>query len=374
MIKVLFLIPTLAHGGAEKVLVNLANNINKQEFDVTVQTLFDVGENKQFLSPDVRYIPGYKKLIKGNSKIMKLFSPRVLYKYFIKDSYDIIVSYLEGPTARIVSGCTDNNTKLVSWIHCTYKDIKDAAASFRSVKEMLFCYDRFDITACVSNSVKESFVKTLNFDKPITTIYNTIETDLITQKSNDPVVDIKFDKDCFNICSVGKIIPVKAFDRLARIHRRLLDEGIKNHVYIFGVGSGKAELESLIDSLRIKDTFTLAGYRDNPYKYVKACDLSVCSSLSEGLSTAVTEALIVGTPVVTTLCSGMKELLGENNEYGIVTDNNEEALYNGIKQILTADGMLEHYGKKALERAPYFSTENTVRSACEMFKALINKR
>ena len=47
MTKVLFLIPNLAHGGAEKVLVNLANNMDKTKFDVTVQTLFDVGVNRQ---------------------------------------------------------------------------------------------------------------------------------------------------------------------------------------------------------------------------------------------------------------------------------------------------------------------------------------
>lgn len=58
----------------------------------------------------------------------------------------------------------------------------------------------------------------------------------------------------------------------------------------------------------------------------------VCSSRREGFSTAVTEALIVGTPVVSTNCSGAYELLGKNNEYGIVTENNEDALYEGIKK------------------------------------------
>lgn len=82
----------------------------------------------------------------------------------------------------------------------------------------------------------------------------------------------------------------------------------------------------------LTDTFTFLGYRDNPYKYVKKADLYVCSSRREGFSTAVTEALIVGTPVVSTNCSGAYELLGKNNEYGIVTENNEDALYEGIKK------------------------------------------
>lgn len=359
MKKILFLIPTLAHGGAEKVLVNLVNNLNRDKFDVTVQTLFDVGVNKQFLSKDIKYKYSFKRLFRGNSKIMKLFTPNFLYKHLIKDRYDIIVSYLEGPTARIVSGCSDTDTKLVSWIHCTYKNIKEAAQSFRSVKEMLDCYNKFDMTACVSDSVKDSFVNVTGFTRPIMTLYNTIETSKIEQKSLEEVDDIAFDNNYFNICSVGKIIPVKAFDRLVHIHKKLIDDGIKNRVYIFGVGPMQETLEKAIKECGLESTFTFEGYRENPYKYVRRCDLTVCSSLSEGLSTAVTESLIVGTPVVTTRCSGMEELLGSNNEFGIITDNDEKALYEGIKQILTEPDLLEYYSKKAVERAPYFSTKNT---------------
>lgn len=117
MKKILFLIHDLAGGGAEKVLVNLVNNMDRNKFDITVQTLFAGGVNEQFLKKDINYRYCFKKTFRGNSQILKLFSPKSLYKKFIKEHYDIIVSYLEGPTARIVSGCTDEETKLVSWIH-----------------------------------------------------------------------------------------------------------------------------------------------------------------------------------------------------------------------------------------------------------------
>lgn len=114
----------------------------------------------------------------------------------------------------------------------------------------------------------------------------------------------------------------------------------------------------------------MVGYRTNPYKYVKNCDLYVCSSHSEGFSTSVTESLIVGTPVVATLCSGMTELLGENNEYGIVTENDEDALYKGIKKILTTPDLLDAYAAKAKERGKAFSTEKTVKAVEEMLESL----
>lgn len=182
MKKLLFLIPSLAHGGAEKVLVNLINNLDKNQFDITVQTLFDGGVNRKYLKPRIKTKAVFKKVFPGNSKILMLFSPKFLYKHFIKKHYDIVVSYLEGPTARIVSGCTDENTKLVSWIHCKMDTEKAASVGFRSFKEAKKCYNKYNYTACVSQWVKNWFVDTFDFKKPIGVLYNTIETDEIIAK------------------------------------------------------------------------------------------------------------------------------------------------------------------------------------------------
>jgi glycosyltransferase involved in cell wall biosynthesis len=76
--------------------------------------------------------------------------------------------------------------------------------------------------------------------------------------------------------------------------------------------------------------------------------------------------LILGVPVVTVEVSGMKEMLGENDEYGIVTENNEDALYEGIRKMLTMPNMLEDYAQKALERGKYFSTEKTTKAVEDM--------
>ena len=78
MKKVLFLIHDLGYGGAEKVLVNLANNLDKNRFDITIKTLFDVGANKQFINNDVHYIGGWKHMFRGNAPLMSLFSPKTL--------------------------------------------------------------------------------------------------------------------------------------------------------------------------------------------------------------------------------------------------------------------------------------------------------
>jgi len=125
-------------------------------------------------------------------------------------------------------------------------------------------------------------------------------------------------------------------------------------------------LESLIGQLGLTEHVTFLGYQTNPYQFLSKCDLFVCASFAEGFSTAATEALIVGTPVCTVEVSGMREMLGENNEYGIVTKNDENALYEGIKTLLDDPALLQHYANQANLRGKDFSTEETVRSVESM--------
>ena len=132
---------------------------------------------------------------------------------------------------------------------------------------------------------------------------------------------------------MGGLVQQKGYDRLLRIYNNIVKKEKNIHLYILGEGNQRKELEKYIRNNNLGDKVTLLGYKENPYKYVKKADLFVCSSYYEGYSTAVTEALIVGTPVITTLCSGMQELL-DNGTYGMIVENNEESLYNGLKKLI----------------------------------------
>ena len=369
MKKVLFLIHDLGQGGAEKVLVNLVNNMDSQKFDITVISLFGGGVNEQFLKPHIKYRSVFKKSFPGNSKVMKLFSPKFLHKFCIKEKFDIEISYLEGPTARIVSGCPVEDTKLVSWIHCTMKSCKDIVVGFRNFNEANNCYNKFNKSAFVSKGVRDAFLEYCGYNGKTDVMYNTIESDFIRSKAVEPC-DAMLRNGKVNLIAAGTLKQVKGFDRLLNVAKKLKDENLNFHLYILGTGPQQKELEEYISDNNMGDSVSLLGYDTNPYKYISKSDLFVCSSYSEGFSTAATEALIVGTPVVTVEVSGMKEMLGENNEYGIVTENNEEALYDGIKKILTTPGMLEDYAKRAEERGKYFSTENTTKAVEDMLESL----
>ena len=203
---------------------------------------------------------------------------------------------------------------------------------------------------------------------PVDVFYNTVETEVIRRNSEELIEDIQFNPEEINIISVAKLIKSKGYDSLVRVQKKLRDDGFKTHVYIVGKGEEQNHLQKLVEENHIKDSWTFVGFKSNPYKYVKNADLYVCSSRKEGFSTAVTESLIVGTPVVSTNCSGTTELLGYNNEYGIVTENNEEALYEGIKKMISDKNVFDYYKKQARMRGNKFSTSETVKAVEEMLE------
>lgn len=370
--KILFLIHDLGHGGAEKVLVNLVNNMDPEKFDITVIALFGGGVNEQFLKPHIHYRAVFPKAFPGNSRVMKLLSPKLLHRLFVKEHYDIEVAYLEGPASRIISGCADPVTKTVCWIHCTMKTKKAFAVGFRSPEEAKQCYSGFDRQVFVSRDVMAAFAAFCPAGSK-SVCYNTNETAQMMEKAREAVPEDLFGANELHLIGTGKLTPLKGFDRLARIHLRLCGEGYPIHTWILGSGEEEQNLRSFARENGISDSFTLLGYQTNPYKYLARCDLFVCSSHSEGFSTAATEALIVGTPVCTVAVSGMREMLGERNEYGLVTENEENALYAGIKSLLDDPGLLEHYKNQASIRGKDFSTEETVRVVEEMLATLEGK-
>ena len=371
MIKILFLIHDLGQGGAEKVLVNLVNHLDRSKFEISVTVLFGGGVNEKFIAKDICFKSIFPKELPGNSKLMKLMSPEQLHKLCVKDTYDIEVAYLEGPSARVISGCINVNTKLVSWIHAEQHTIGGLSHSFRNEQEARECYNRFNQIICVSQYVHDDFCKIMDFRKPCKVLYNTVESDKILKWSRQLENDLVEDGN-MRLIAVGTLKKSKGYMRLLSIIKELCDKKYSVHLYILGTGPLQLEMKKFIRKNKLQNTVTMLGYQNNPYKYISKCDLFVCASYAEGFSTATTEALIVGTPVCTVEVSGMREMLG-NNEYGIITDNKDEALYDAIERLLSDPKLLKHYKEKAIERGKMFSTEITVRKVEDFFESLMKK-
>lgn len=375
MISVLFLIPTLDRGGAENVLVNLVNHMDQSKFKITVQTLFDQDSQKNQLRDEIEYRTFLKHQFHGNSKLQAWIPAGLLYRLIVRKRYDIVVSYLEGPTTHILSGCPYSDTKKVAWFHSALTNARGFHAGFSSKEAALRAYRQFDLIAYVAQTVRETIEKTagVKFARSCV-LYNTLNTDVILKGAVEEFRECPFSDREFNIISTGKIKAVKGYDRLARIQKMLRDAGFLTHVYILGTGPQRKEIEVFLRENDLEESFTFLGFHENPYMYVSKADLFVCSSRREGFSTAVSEALVLGVPVISTDCSGAKELLGENNEYGVVTKNEEQSLYDGIIRLLENPSLLSHYREQAKKRGNHFQIETTVHAVEEEFVKLFEER
>lgn len=376
MIKILFFIDSISGGGAEKVLRNLVNNMDQNKFEITVQTINDSVKADMLLKDGIRYktINRFK-----NCVINKLYQYwirlcaelKILYPLYIKDDYDIEVAYLEcGPT-KIIASSTNKKAVKIAWVHC---DLEKKEKFVDSIEKSRKYYKRFDKVVCVSQSVKQSFEKLFGKDAETIVLYNVNDESEILERAEVKIPVLSKRKNTGRLfVAVGRLTWQKGFDRLIECCKQLKNENYCFELWILGEGEERSHLEEMIQKYHLNDCVSLTGFISNPYPYIKNADVLVCSSRYEGISTVITEGLILGKAIVTTDCTGMQELLG-NSEYGLVTEESTEALYFGIKKMLDKPELIVTYSQKAKQRREIFKKQGTVESTEKFFEQfLLNK-
>ncbi|MPQ42303.1 glycosyltransferase [Clostridium tarantellae] len=373
MKKVLFLIDSLDGGGAEKVLVDIVKNLNSKKYDITVSTIYDRGVYINEIKKYAKYKPLLETLefgqgflknfinkIKKNLRMIFLnkANEKWLYKFLIKDKYDIEIAFLEVLSTKIISGSTNKLSKKYAWVHIDMSKQNWACRFYKNLDDQKRCYSNFNKIVCVSKETKEGFIKEFNISKNVIVQYNPVDNKDIISKSKE---NLKyFDNDDFKVISIGRLVEQKGYDRLLEVHKKLIEEGLKHKLYILGDGKEKEKLKSFIKKHKLLDTVKLLGFERNPYKYIRNCDLFVCSSRAEGYSLVVAESIILEVPIISTKCSGINELLN-NGEFGMLVDNDTESLYSGLKEILTKREKYNYYKEKVKERSNYFNLNNVIK-------------
>lgn len=353
--RILFMISTLDGGGAERALVNLVNTIDLKNNSVDIVTLFSHGVNMQFVKPGVNIRSIFNFRIKGLKHILKLFSPKFLYKTFVRNEYDIVISYLEGECTRIISGA-NNNIKKITWVHTEREH--DYVCAFRSYKEMISAYLTFDKIILVSNDTKlafDKYTKSILRDREVV-IKNIVDYESMFKMAEEKIADRDKSKT-LQIISVGRLTKVKDMDRLVNLFTFLKTKHIKVNVSILGIGDEYENIKNHIKKINAEESIMLYGYQTNPYKYIKSADLYVCPSHKEGYSTTVLEAVVLGVPIVTTNCSGMSEIL-QKDKCGIIVEDNDERLFNAVLDIILDTKQYNIKKKQCLIRSKQLVSEN----------------
>lgn len=360
MIKILFHIDTLVGGGAEKVLCNLVNHMDHSKFDITVQTVYP-DDAAKYLADGIHY----KSIYPSRNKFY-LMTYRVeaalglVYSLHMKDDYDIEIAYLEfGPT-KVIASSTNKKAKKIAWVHCDFDiAIKDKEAFVRKTAKQ---YMKFDKIACVSEKCKDSFVSMFGNDPEVVVIHNVIDDKETLEKADQPLIGVE--KKRLTLCTVGRLSAPKNYIRLLKTANKLHGDVFDFDLWFVGDGEQRYLIEDFIREHDMESYVTLFGFQKNPYPYMKAADLLVCSSDYEGFSTFIAEGLILGKPIITTDCSGMHEILDQYAS-GYIVENNDEAFYQGLKKYLTGFPKGNYINQS-------FSTPKLVRDNEELFISIIS--
>lgn len=372
--KILIRIGSLRHGGAEKVLVTFLKNIPPQHYEIDLllnlhsgKYLNDVpgwinviylNQGEMITTNRLQDLPkkAYRKIYQA---VLKKF-PKLLYNGILKGKkYDLEIAAIHGMRDEILNSPIKSSKKIV-WIH---NDLKKTESYHYSDEEIRKFFG-FDTIMVISDQIQDTFfslAKNHQERNKIIRIYNPLDTDEILIKSKAPVLHYDFDASVPTFVSVGTVFPQKGFDRLLRVHQKLLKEGLQHNILIIGDGYDFENIKKLKSDLGLDNSVTMLGFTDNPYPYIREAGYFVLSSRYEGFPTVLFEAITLKKNIIATRVSGVDEML-QNGQLGLITDNSEEGIYTGMKQALTQPESFSGYQDQLKNYRMPFDLENSVKA------------
>lgn len=369
--KILIRIGSLRHGGAEKVLTIFLNNLSPEKYEVDLLLNLNSGkylkeipnwikvyylfQGEMITTNRLQDIP--EKAYRVISEKLLIKFPQILYKFLLKNKkYDVEFAAIHGMKDAILASPNKNSKKLV-WIHNDLSNVEGYTT------EKIKSFFQFDKIMVISEKIQQLFEELAESQQQkdkIVRIYNPLDTEEIITKSTQPVLNYKFDTNIPTFVSVGTVFPQKGFDRLIRVHRKLLDEGLHHKVLIIGDGYDFENVRKIVYEQNVQDSLTMFGFSDNPYPYFKHADFFILSSRYEGFPTVLFEAITLQKTIVATDVSGVREMLNDG-ELGLIVENSEEGIYQGMKKILTEPKLSETYQAKIANFQLPFSLEKSVK-------------
>lgn len=342
MKKILFILPSLKGGGAERVTRTIMSHLDRSRFDIHLFLLTEKNTRSNLL-PDVKvYGAGCRKVSFSLIKLIVLawrLKPEAIYSTL--GYVNLLVMLVRGFMPKKIKFIARESN--IPSIHLNQSSI---AWIYKFLYPRL--YPKFDTVVCQSNDMRSDLCK--NFCIPaekIRVINNPVDTELVETRAAEGSAD--FPDGYFHLLAAGKLMRQKGFDLLLQ-GMRTLGDGF--YLTILGSGEEEARLKSLAAELNIADRVEFKGYVDNPYPYMKKADLFVLSSRYEGFPNVVLEANACGTPVVAFDCpGGLSEIIQEGLNGWLVPPGNVAALVEAIRH--AADCRPDSSSIKDLVRRKY---------------------
>ena len=360
----MIIIHSLKGGGAERLVVNLLKGLSRRDFSITLllyEGIFDypLPENVEVITLHIRSSKNVLKFTKGF--ILKIISIARLIR---KDKPDIIFSLLSGTNliailAKMLSGA--HSKVIVSERNHPSISLKNEMYGRITRFLMKYFYLKAERTIAVSCGIKKDLVE--NFKLPsekIEVIYNPVDIEEIETLSIEEINHPWFNDEIPIIISVGRLTKQKGYSYLIKAFS-LVRQSLRCRLLIIGRGEEEGNLVNMVNVLDLRNDTEFLGFQKNPFKYMEKSSLFVLSSLYEGFSNVIVEAMAVGLPVISTDCpSGPSEIIEHGKNGILVRPEEEAALAQAILNVLTNDELRKKLSSEAKIRAQYFAFDRMI--------------
>ena len=381
MKKILFVINTLGHAGAETALLELLRHIDPGQYQVDLFVLLGQGEmvhrlpqhvkllNRSYDDCSVLSVEGKKHLKKhvirtllaqgtifrmmpylcrqllGMLSRRRLQADKLLWRAMaagaqhFSEHYDLAVAYLEGGAAYYVTDYVSAEKK-AAFIHVDYVQ----AGYNRSLD--CDCYVKMDRVFVVSDEVKESFLLVYPECEERTQVFhNLLDQERIREQAKQPG-GFTDHFEGYRILTVGRLTAQKDFQVSVEAMKLLKDSGVNARWYILGEGEKRGELETKIRELGLEQDFFLPGAVENPYPYMDQADLYVHATRYEGKSIAIQEAQTLGCAIVASDCSGNREQIVPEVD-GVLCEMTPDGVFQCVRELLSDEVKRKYFGQAA---------------------------
>ena len=331
MKKILIFSHAMELGGAERALLGLLEAIDTTKYSVDLFLMRHQGELLKYIPDNVNLLPENKKysclaipmkevirqrqfgvafgrikgifaakkrvkqLRLGENNITNEYSHKYTLPYLPQVNnidYDVVISFV---SPHYFAAERVKSQKKIAWIHTDYLTLSV------DVDSELKMWERYDKIISISDNAMESFVKTFpTLEERVSVIENIMPMQYMSQLADEFSAKEEMPKSEVNLLTIGRFCNAKRMDEIPQICKRIRESGIDAKWYLIGFGGDEALIRQKIAEAGAEDYVIILGKKENPYPYIKACDIYVQPSRYEGKSVAVREAQILGKPVIIT--------------------------------------------------------------------------
>ena len=350
-------------GGTESALVTLLKKLDYNKYEVDLYLEEKKGIYLKEVPPKVNVIE--YKISKNKNIFFRKIKNRLKLIFTIlknKNKYDFSACYATHLTAgSIMARYFSKNNCL--WIHSNYyyvynKDVNKIKEFFANRK-----IEKFKSIVLVSEEAKKDLIRIYpNIQDKCHVINNLIDYQKIQRKSREKISELKPNKPLFiNVARQEE--SSKKITRIINVAKRLKNEKLFCEFWLIGNGRDHELYKSMINDYQVQNMVKLLGSKDNPYPYFLLADYFLLTSDYEGFPVVYLEAMILNLPIITTI-DVTDNYFGSISEYGIVVDNDEDDIYNTIKEVIK--------GKKQINKI--FASSEFNAYILEKITALIDEK